>query len=159
MKDQDKTNNSEDKKDIQDTQKDKKTADFQFEGKYIEAIGKRKTSSAQARLYQDGKGIIFVNGKRLNEYFDPNLVTIVNQPLKLAARLKDVNISVLVQGGGKKSQSEAVRHGIAKVLITIDEELKPKLRAKGWIARDARKKERKKPGLKKARRAPQWSKR
>lgn len=130
-----------------------------FAGKYIKSIGKRKTATAQIRLYPKGKGIIVINKVKLNEYFGPNLVTIINQPLKLTTHLKDLNFSILVKGGGKIAQAHAVLHGIARTLILMDSELRPKLKAKGWLTRDARKKERKKPGLKKARRAPQWSKR
>jgi len=130
-----------------------------FEGKFISATGKRKTSTAQVRLYENGKGIISINNDRINNYFEQNLIIIINQPLKLTTHLKDVNFSILVKGGGKKGQALAVRHGITKTLILLDRELRSKLKAKGWITRDPRKKERKKPGLKKARRAPQWSKR
>jgi len=131
-----------------------------FKGKFISAIGKRKTTVAQVRLYKNGTGIMTINQQKVNQYF-PTLAlrTIVAQPLKLSGHLKDLNFSILVKGGGKKGQAEAIRHGIARALIQLDEKLKPGLRAKGWLTRDARKKERKKPGLKKARRAPQWSKR
>ena len=130
-----------------------------FEGKYIVANGKRKTSTARVRLFLKGKGILVINGERVNSYFDSNLVTIVNQALKLTAKLKDVNLSIIVKGGGKKGQALAIRHGITKALMLMEPELRPTLKAKGWVTRDSRKKERKKPGLKKARRAPQWSKR
>jgi small subunit ribosomal protein S9 len=79
--------------------------------------------------------------------------------LKLSGHLRDLNISIIIKGGGKRGQAEAVRHGLVRALIAFDENIKPSLKAKGWLARDARRKERKKPGLKKARRAPQWSKR
>ncbi|MCK4554753.1 30S ribosomal protein S9, partial [Candidatus Parcubacteria bacterium] len=119
-----------------------------------------KTAVAQVRLYQNGKGIIMINQQKVNQYFLVVLLrNIVNQPLKLTGHLRDLNISILVRGGGKKAQAEAVRHGIVRALVKFDKELKPSLKAKGWLTRDARKKERKKPGLKKARRAPQWSKR
>ena len=130
-----------------------------FEGKYIQANGKRKTSTARIRLYIKGKGIFVVNSNRLSDYFDQNSVTIINQPLKLTANLKEINLSIIVKGGGKKGQALAIRQGITKALISMDNELRPTLKAKGWVTRDPRKKERKKPGLKKARRAPQWSKR
>ncbi len=131
-----------------------------FKGKFIPALGKRKTAVAQVRLYQNGKGIIMINQQKINQYFPVVLLgNIVNQPLKLTGHLRDLNISILVRGGGKKTQAEAVRHGIVRALVKFDKELRPSLKAKGWMTRDARKKERKKPGLKKARRAPQWSKR
>ncbi len=129
-----------------------------FKGKYISVIGRRKTSVAQVRLYQKREGIIIVNDLEPNKYFIESYIKIINQPLKLAG-LKDVNISIKVKGGGKKSQAEAARLGIARALVKMDKELKPSLKAKGLLTRDARCKERKKPGLKKARRAPQWSKR
>lgn len=131
-----------------------------FKGKFISTLGKRKTAVAQVRLYKNGKGIIIVNQQRINQYFlTAEFRTIVNQPLKLTGHLRDLNFSILVKGGGKKTQAEAIRHGIARVLIEFDKELKPALKAESWLTLDTRKKERKKPGLKKARRAPQWSKR
>jgi len=130
-----------------------------FKGKYIKANGKRKTSVAQIRLYKSGKGTIIINNVKLSQYFDNNKTVIVNQPLKLTGHLRDLDFSIVVKGGGKKGQAEAIRHGITVVLIMLDSSLKPVLKAKGWLTRDSRKKERKKPGLKKARRAPQWSKR
>lgn len=130
-----------------------------FKGRYLRAVGKRKTGVAQIRLYKKGNGLIAVNNERLNKYFIPPLAIIVKQPLKLTGQMRDVDISILVKGGGKKAQAEACRHGISRALVTYNSELKPSLKAKGWLTRDARRKERKKPGLKKARRAPQWSKR
>ncbi|PJB16531.1 30S ribosomal protein S9, partial [Candidatus Falkowbacteria bacterium CG_4_9_14_3_um_filter_38_19] len=101
-----------------------------------------------------------VNGLKLDQYFcQDELSLIVYQPLKLTGLIKDLNISAIVSGGGKKSQAEAIRHGISRALESLDQKLRPVLKSKGWLTRDARKKERKKPGLKKARRAPQWSKR
>ena len=141
---------------------DSKTAEkkeIKFKGKFVSAIGRRKTAAAQVRLYKNGKGVIIVNEKRLNQFFSQDKVIIANQPLKLTGHLRDLDFSILVKGGGKKGQAEAIRHGLTRVLVIFDEELKPQLKAKGWITRDSRKKERKKPGLKKARRAPQWSKR
>ncbi|MDP2708468.1 MAG: 30S ribosomal protein S9 [bacterium] len=136
------------------------TQDLKFKGKYISAIGHRKTSRARVRLYKNGQGVIFINGDNANLYFkEENLFSIIGQPLKLTGLTKDFNISVNVSGGGKKCQAEAVRHGLAIALLEVNPELRPSLKIKGWLTRDARKKERKKPGLKKARRAPQWAKR
>ncbi len=132
---------------------------IKFKGKFIKAIGRRKTSSAQARLYKDGRGLIVVNGLRINQYFSEGEAAVAVQPLKLVGRLKDFDFSILVRGGGKRAQAEAVRHAIARALIVFDKEIKPTLKVKGFLTRDARKTERKKPGLKKARKAPQWSKR
>lgn len=147
------------------TDKDlKPTADdgqqVKLKGRYILTIGRRKTSSAQVRLYKSGSGSMTVNGLNADKYFkEEDLFSIINQPLKLTGLDKDFNITINVAGGGKKSQAEAVRHGIARALLIVNPELRPSLKVKGWIMRDARKKERKKPGLKKARRAPQWAKR
>ncbi|MFA6393771.1 MAG: 30S ribosomal protein S9 [Patescibacteria group bacterium] len=130
-----------------------------FKGRYIAAIGRRKRAIAQTRLYEKGKGIIMVNGMKATDYFPAGLMMTVNQPLKLTGRNKDFDFSILTSGGGKSGQSEAVRLGISRALIKFDPELRPALKAKGYLTRDAREVERKKPGLKKARRAPQWSKR
>ncbi len=144
-----------------DTQAKEQENKFKFKGKYIQAIGRRKTAVAQVRLYPKGGGQLVINNVEGKEYFANNLdkIIIINQPLKLTGHLEDVDLSILVRGGGKKSQAEACRHGIARALVEMNVELRPALKAKGWLTRDARKKERKKPGLKKARRAPQWSKR
>lgn len=130
-----------------------------FKGRFVSAIGRRKQSIASVRLYKKGEGLIVVNSLDLKKYFPENIQLVVKQPLKQAGLAKDVNLSILVRGGGKTGQSEAIRHGIARALVEMDEAYKKPLKAKGWLTRDARVKERKKPGLKKARRAPQWSKR
>ena len=130
-----------------------------FKGKYLAATGRRKRAIARVRLYKSGQGLIRVNQSKLSEYFPLELQAVLRQPLKLIGRLKDFDLSISIKGGGKCGQAEAARHGIAQVLIEADKEVKEAIRAKGWLTRDARKKERKKPGLKKARRAPQWSKR
>jgi len=147
------------KKTIKKEEMPKKDEIVKFKGKYIKAAGRRKRSVAQVRLYKSGKGLIIINGLKLNKYFSNDKVIIVNQPLRLTGHLRDLDFSILVKGGGKKGQAEAIRHGIVRVLAEFDEKLKDGLKAKGWLTRDSRKKERKKPGLKKARRAPQWSKR
>ena len=141
------------------TTKEERVEEIKFKGKYVKAIGRRKTSSAQARLYKDGRGLIIVNGLRISQYFSEGETAVVLQPLKLVGRLKDFDFSILARGGGKCAQAEAIRHAITRALIIFDKEMKPALKAKGFLTRDARKVERKKPGLKKARRAPQWSKR
>ncbi len=148
----------EDKK-IKDNIKKDKSEIVKFKGKYISAIGRRKTSTSRIRLYKKGDGRIMVNEKKADAFFTPDCILIINQPLKLTGHLKDTDISISSKGGGKKGQAEAARHGIARALIFLDENLKPAIKAKGWLTRDARRKERKKPGLKKARKAPQWSKR
>lgn len=130
-----------------------------LKGKYFSAIGRRKTSLARVRLYKKGTGAMVVNGMKAEDYFTKDAMRVVKQALKLTGNLKEFTLSVLCRGGGKNGQAVAIRHGISRALVDMDEELKPGLRAKGWVTRDARRKERKKPGLKKARRAPQWSKR
>jgi small subunit ribosomal protein S9 len=130
-----------------------------FKGKYISTIGRRKTAVAQIRLYTEGEGKLIVNGKELVKYFPEVKAELAVQPLKAASHDTDMNMSVLVKGGGTNAQAEAIRHGIARALLVMDEEYKGMLKSKGWLTRDSRKVERKKFGLKKARRAPQWSKR
>lgn len=136
-----------------------KSEEHKFKGKFIAATGKRKTAAAQVRLYKSGSGIIVVNGMKASQYFPANLVAVLNQPLKIAGLSKDLDFSVVVNGGGKSGQADAAKLGISKALLEHSEELRAALKAKDLLTRDSRKKERKKPGLKKARKAPQWSKR
>lgn len=127
---------------------------------YYYGTGKRKTSVARVRLYKNGKGDITINDKVGTEYLTPSsLINTVIVPLKLTSLTKKFDISVKVQGGGKVSQAEAVRHGVSRALLKYDESLRTTLKKAGLLTRDPRVKERKKPGLKKARRAPQFSKR
>lgn len=129
--------------------------------RYFYAVGRRKTSTAVVKLYEKGKGDIKINDKDYREYFPTaELKNTAVASLKVVGRDKDVDVSVLVRGGGIRGQAEAVRHGIARALVKInDEEYRKPLRAEGFLTRDPRAKERKKPGLKRARRAPQWAKR
>ena len=121
--------------------------------------GKRKTSVARVRL-TTGSGNITVNGKDVKEYFIlESLVGIVKQPLVLSELATSVDIRANIYGGGIAGQAGALRHGITKALIEFKPELRPELKKAGFVTRDARKKERKKYGLKKARKAPQFSKR
>ena len=121
--------------------------------------GRRKCSVARVRV-TTGAGSIVVNGVELDKYFDlETLKTIVKQPLVLTETLGNVDIVVNVYGGGKTGQAGAIRHGITRALIEFRPELRADLKKAGFVTRDARKKERKKYGLKKARRAPQFSKR
>lgn len=127
---------------------------------YFYAVGKRKTSVARVRLYTNGKGDIVVNDLPAEEYF--NLITsmgVVRSPLKITNTSKKFDISIKVLGGGVNSQAEAIRHGISRALLEFDPQLRVTLKKAGFLTRDARIKERKKPGLKRARRAPQFSKR
>jgi small subunit ribosomal protein S9 len=123
------------------------------------ALGRRKSASARVRIDR-GNGKITVNGKALNEYFTHFIdQEHVIAALKAVGKEKDLDVSVKVQGGGMKGQVVAVRHGIARALVVWNEDFKTALKTIGFLTRDPRVKERKKPGLKKARRAPQWSKR
>lgn len=123
------------------------------------ALGRRKSASARVRIDR-GTGKIIVNGKPLNEYFRHFIdQESIIAALKAVGKEKDLDISAKVQGGGIKGQAVAVRHGIARALVIWNEDLKKALKTIGFLTRDPRVKERKKPGLKKARRAPQWSKR
>ena len=126
---------------------------------YVEAIGRRKEASARVRLYP-GTGEIVVNDKPVDDYFGRALdQMILRQPLALTGTEATLNISVKVQGGGESGQAAAVRLGIARALVEQDANLRPVLKAAGFLTRDARAKERKKPGLKRARKAPQYTKR
>jgi small subunit ribosomal protein S9 len=128
--------------------------------RYFYGTGRRKTAVARVRLYP-GEGQWVINGKTAQEYFGdrPGVHETVRQPL-LAANVADrFNISILVAGGGVTGQAGAVRHGIARALVDFDLELRPVLKRNGFLTRDARVKERKKVGLKRARKAPQYTKR
>jgi len=128
-------------------------------GKYFYANGKRKTSVAKVRLYK-GKGAIVINNKAVKEYFTvPSMVTELKKPLKLIGVADQYDVIVKVIGGGNSGQAEAVRHGIAKALVIADAENRGVLKKAGLLRRDDRTKERKKFGLKRARKAPQFSKR
>ncbi len=128
---------------------------------YHFAIGRRKTATARVRYHKKGQGDIVVNDKPLTEYFPTAaLQKTATAPLALAqGYMTDASISARINGGGKQAQAQSLQLGIARVLLQIDPELKHPLRAAGFLTRDPRIKERKKPGLKRARRAPQWSKR
>lgn len=127
---------------------------------YFYSAGKRKTSIARVKLFDEGKGDVTVNGKKIRDYFPTNMhVENALASLRLVDMLKRFNIEVSIKGGGKSSQSDALRHGISRALLLVDPDLRPTLKREGFLRRDARIKERKKPGLKGARRAPQFSKR
>ena len=126
---------------------------------YVEAIGRRKEASARVRLYP-GTGEIIVNDKPMPDYFGRALdQMIMKQPLVLTGTESSFNISVHVNGGGDAGQASAVRLGISRALCLSDENLRPTLKAAGFLTRDARVKERKKPGLPRARKAKQYTKR
>jgi small subunit ribosomal protein S9 len=131
-----------------------------FNGRrYYLGVGKRKTAVALVRLHEKGKGQNFVNNTELTEFFFGTLIESALSPLELTDKLTEFDITVKVEGGGVSAQADAVRHGIARALVEYDAELRPVLKKAGLLTRDARMKERKKPGLKRARRAPQWRKR
>ncbi len=130
------------------------------EKQYSYAIGKRKRATARVRIYPNGSGKVEVNKKDLKEYFSTSeMAGSVLSPLKKTEQDKNFDVTVVVSGGGLQSQAEASRHGIARALVANDAELRPTLKRAGLLTRDARSKERKKPGLHGARRSPQWSKR
>jgi len=128
--------------------------------KYFEAVGRRKNSTARVRIWADDSGEITVNGKDYKKYFPTeDLATIANAPLRKIKMLETFRVSALISGGGVAGQAEAMRHGIARALVEYDPELRLRVKKSGYLKRDPRKKERKKYGLKKARKASQWSKR
>ena len=121
--------------------------------------GRRKTSTARVFI-TEGSGNIVVNDKSLDEYFGREVARmIVRQPLELTDNVEKFDIKVTVKGGGSFGQAGAIRHGLTRALMAYDETLRPELRAAGYVTRDAREVERKKVGLRKARRRPQFSKR
>ena len=132
---------------------------MQFSGTYFYANGKRKTAVARVRLYK-GNGRTVVNKCDAKEYFgSEEMVNVFLAPLRLLKLDKQFDISAEVAGGGMQGQAEAVRHGIARALLEYDANLRHLLKPEGFLTRDSRIKERKKFGLHKARRAPQFSKR
>jgi small subunit ribosomal protein S9 len=129
-------------------------------GPYYYGTGRRKTAVARVRLYPNGDGQITVNGREADVYFPrETLMQTVRSPLRLLELVSRFNISVKVVGGGVSGQAGAVRHGIARALVRADEGFRPSLRKGGFLTRDPRMKERKKYGLKRARKAPQYTKR
>ena len=138
------------------TKKDKKAVKASV---YVEATGRRKTSVARGRYFAKSEGGVIINGKKLNEYFPTDeLRAIVESPIK-KVKIEKYEITVRLSGGGIHSQAEALRHGISRALIELNAELRKELKPLGFLMRDPRMKERRKFGLKKARKAPQWSKR
>ncbi len=130
------------------------------ENSFVRALGRRKTAAARVRLMPSGTGVITVNDRPLKNYFTLfELQDAVRAPLRTVGKEDVFDISICVAGGGIRGQAEAARHGIARALIKWNADLRKSLKAEGFLRRDPRAKERKKPGLKRARRAPQWSKR
>ncbi len=133
---------------------------YESKKQYQYGTGRRKSSVARVRLYQGGTGSIIINGRDIDEYFGlDTLKLIVRQPLVATKTLGTVDIVCTVAGGGVSGQAGAIRHGIARALLQVNPEFRATLKAAGFLTRDPRMKERKKYGLKAARRAPQFSKR
>lgn len=128
-------------------------------GRYIFATGRRKTAIANVRLFS-GKGESVVNKKPYEKYFSYSYYqNSIEKPFDLTGMAKDYHFTATINGGGPNAQAEALRHGIALALSQLSEETRKVLKKNGLLTRDDRRKERKKPGLKRARRSPQWSKR
>ena len=127
---------------------------------YHYGTGRRKSSVARVHLFPNGTGSVTINGREMDDYFGlETLKLIVRQPLETVGLVGKVDIVATVAGGGVTGQAGAMRHGIARALLEMDAEYRPALKAAGFLTRDPRMKERKKYGLKAARRAPQFSKR
>ncbi len=127
---------------------------------YYEGVGRRKEATARARLYMGGSGKVLVNDRELNVYFGRELdqVTVI-APLNVTSSGNRYNVSVHITGGGSTGQAIAARMAVARALLKVDAEYRTALKAAGFLSRDAREKERKKPGLKRARKAPTYTKR
>ena len=132
-----------------------------IKGEYYYGMGRRKTAVARVRLFPNGDGSITINGKTAQAYFgtrDTHMAT-MNAPLRVLELGNSYNMSVRVVGGGTSGQAGAIRHAVARALLRVNPEWKLSLRKAGYLTRDPRMKERKKPGLKRARKAPQYTKR
>jgi len=128
--------------------------------KYYEAVGRRKTATARVRLYTKGDKEFMVNGHPFGLYFKgAEFKNVVESPLVKMNCTERFRVTAVVKGGGVNAQAEALRHGITRALVMFNADFKKRLKKSGYLTRDPRMKERKKPGLKKARRAPQWAKR
>jgi small subunit ribosomal protein S9 len=128
--------------------------------RYYEGVGRRKRATARVRIYPGGEGQILVNEKAVEEYFPrTGDVDQLTMPLELTGMVGKFDVTVQVKGGGITGQSDATQMGMARALVKYDEELRSILRKTGMLTRDAREKERKKPGLKRARKAPTYTKR
>ena len=133
---------------------------YETKKKYFYGTGRRKSSVARVRVYENGTGSIIINGRDIDNYFGlDTLKLVVNQPLVAADLVGKVDVVVTVAGGGVSGQAGAIRHGISRALLELNPEYRATLKAAGFLTRDPRMKERKKYGLKGARRAPQFSKR
>ncbi len=133
---------------------------YESKRQYQYGTGRRKSSIARVRVYENGTGSIIINGRDIDDYFGLDTLTlIVPQPLVSTDTIGKVDIICTVKGGGVTGQAGAIRHGISRALLGVNAEYRATLKAAGFLTRDPRMKERKKYGLKAARRAPQFSKR
>ena len=133
---------------------------YESKRQYHYGTGRRKSSVARVRVYENGTGSITINGRDIDDYFGlETLKLLVRQPLVATEQLGKVDIVATVSGGGVTGQAGAIRHGVARALLGLNPEYRTALKAAGFLTRDPRMKERKKYGLKAARRAPQFSKR
>ena len=133
---------------------------YQSKNPYKYGTGRRMSSVARVHLFENGTGSITINGRSIDEYFGlETLKMVVRQPLNATNTLGKVDIVATVEGGGVSGQAGALRHGISRALLLVNPEVRPVLKKAGFLTRDPRMKERKKYGLKAARRAPQFSKR
>ena len=133
---------------------------YESKKKYSYGTGRRKSSIARVRLFENGTGSIIINGRDIDDYFGlETLKLVVRQPLAALGLLDKVDLIITVTGGGVSGQAGAIRHGLSRALVALNAENRPTLKAAGFLTRDPRMKERKKYGLKGARRAPQFSKR
>ena len=133
---------------------------YESKRKYFYGTGRRKSSVARVRVYENGTGAITINGRDIDDYFGlDTLKLVVRQPLVTSDMVGKVDVVVTVAGGGVSGQAGAIRPGVSRALVTLNPEFRPALKAAGFMTRDPRMKERKKYGLKGARRAPQFSKR
>lgn len=149
----------------QDEKQEKEAPKYRFEGKYYYGMGRRKNAKAQVRLYDKTKNkkdsSFFINDKSIEEHTneDEKALAVVSAPLKTAGLEDKFTVSARTSGGGKNSQIQAIQHGISRALVVFNEELRKTLKKSGFLTRDPRMKERKKYGLKRARKAPQYTKR
>ena len=133
---------------------------YESKKKYFYGTGRRKSSVARVRVYENGTGAITIHGRDIDDYFGlDTLKLVVRQPLVTSDMVGKVDVVITVAGGGVSGQAGAIRHGISRALVVMNPEFRPALKAAGFMTRDPRMKERKKYGLKGARRAPQFSKR
>jgi small subunit ribosomal protein S9 len=135
-------------------------AETTIKGEYYYGMGRRKTAVARVRIYPNGDGSVTVNGKNAQNYFGLRDQSVVSSPFRLLELVEgNYTVTVRVVGGGNSGQAGAIRHGLSRALLRLNPDFKGSLRKAGFLTRDPRMKERKKPGLKRARKAPQYTKR